>query len=29
MTAKPAGHTGGRKPSPAIAKSQTNPEPSD
>ena len=29
VTAKPAGHTGGRKPSPAIAKSQTNPEPSD
>ncbi|MFZ0295870.1 MAG: FtsQ-type POTRA domain-containing protein [Candidatus Sulfotelmatobacter sp.] len=29
VTAKPSGHTGGRKPSPAIAKTQTNPEPSD
>jgi cell division protein FtsQ len=28
-TAKSAGHTGGRKPSPAIAKTQTNSEPSD
>jgi cell division protein FtsQ len=29
VTARPAGHTGGRKPSPAIAKTQTNPVPSD
>ncbi|MGC2367844.1 MAG: FtsQ-type POTRA domain-containing protein [Candidatus Sulfotelmatobacter sp.] len=29
IAAKSAGHTGGRKPSPAIAKSQTNSEPSD
>ncbi|MGB8580501.1 MAG: FtsQ-type POTRA domain-containing protein [Candidatus Sulfotelmatobacter sp.] len=29
VTAKSAGHTGGRKPSPAIAKTQTNSEPSD
>ena len=29
VTAKPAGHTGVRKPSPGIAKSQTNSEPSD
>ncbi|MGA9509195.1 MAG: FtsQ-type POTRA domain-containing protein [Candidatus Sulfotelmatobacter sp.] len=29
VTAKPAGHTGGVKPSPAIAKTQTNSAPSD
>ena len=29
ITAKTAGHTGGRKPSPAIAKTQTTSEPSD
>jgi cell division protein FtsQ len=29
VTPKSAGHTGGQKPSPAIARSQTNPEPSD
>jgi cell division protein FtsQ len=29
VISKSAGHTGGQKPSPGIAKSQTNPQPSD